>query len=189
MKNIVIGATDKTIRLGGMFQICTEDVYRAMLEACGCSDYEAYSVSRKVVEAPSVEALKMRASRDKNSIEGIQQCVDFLKSSRIKADTSFLERDSQSKSGKKSKKGSKIGVYSKSDALTTVNELIVKGGLTDKEKLTAIDLLNKLQQWSKEENKEEKELIHFYLPITCKRCNLYVKELEEKKSEQTSKKE
>jgi hypothetical protein len=30
-----------------------------------------------------------------------------------------------------------------------------------------------LQQMDKEEHKEDKELIHYYLPLTCKRCSLY----------------
>jgi hypothetical protein len=38
-----------------------------------------------------------------------------------------------------------------------------------------------LQRMDKDENKDDKELIHFYLPLTCKRCNLYCQEMEKRK--------
>lgn len=174
-------ADDRTMQVGNMFQLATENVYMAMLRACGCADYEAYAVSRKgEFDSLSPKALRMRASRELADHEGIQQCTDWLKTSRVKGDTSVL--DGVKADGKQAKgKKQKVGVYSKSDALATVNELIVKGGLTDKEKLAAIDLLNKLQQWNKEETKEDEQLIHFFLPLTCKRCNLYEAEMQRRK--------
>jgi hypothetical protein len=41
-----------------------------------------------------------------------------------------------------------------------------------------------LMRMDKEDNKAEKELTHFYLPLTCKRCSLYV-QAEKKKQEGT----
>jgi hypothetical protein len=38
-----------------------------------------------------------------------------------------------------------------------------------------------LQRMKQDENKDDKELIHFYLPLTCKRCNLYCAEMERRK--------
>ena len=32
-----------------------------------------------------------------------------------------------------------------------------------------------LQRMDRDATKEDKELIHFYVPLTCKRCNLYNK--------------
>jgi hypothetical protein len=41
--------------------------------------------------------------------------------------------------------------------------------------------ISDLMRMDKEENKEDKELIHFYLPLTCKRCNLYCQAMEKRK--------
>jgi hypothetical protein len=38
-----------------------------------------------------------------------------------------------------------------------------------------------------DENKDEAKLIHFYVPLTCKRCNLYVAEMEKRKEKQKQK--
>lgn len=57
-----------------------------------CADYEAYAVSRKgEFDSLSTEALRMRASRELADHEGIQQCTDWLKTSRVKGDTSVLD--------------------------------------------------------------------------------------------------
>jgi hypothetical protein len=54
-----------------------------------------------------------------------------------------------------------------------------------REKNDVLKSIAAIMQMNKEQSDDEKELIHFYLPITCKRCSLYVKELEDKKSGQT----
>jgi hypothetical protein len=38
-----------------------------------------------------------------------------------------------------------------------------------------------LQRMKQDETKDDRELIHFYLPLTCKRCNLYCQEMEKRK--------
>jgi hypothetical protein len=38
-----------------------------------------------------------------------------------------------------------------------------------------------LQRMKQDETKDDRELIHFYLPLTCKRCNLYCAEMERRK--------
>jgi hypothetical protein len=40
--------------------------------------------------------------------------------------------------------------------------------------------ISDLMRMDKDENKDDKELIHFYLPLTCKRCNLYCAEKEKR---------
>jgi hypothetical protein len=42
--------------------------------------------------------------------------------------------------------------------------------------------ISDLMRMDKDENKDDKELIHFYLPLTCKRCNLYCNEMEKRKT-------
>lgn len=39
-----------------------------------------------------------------------------------------------------------------------------------------------LQRMRQDENRDEKQLTHFYLPLTCKRCNLYCREMERRKN-------
>jgi hypothetical protein len=40
-----------------------------------------------------------------------------------------------------------------------------------------------LQRMDRDETKDDKELIHFFLPITCKRCSLYVAEKKRKEKQ------
>lgn len=169
--------SDRTLQIATMFQLSTEDVNMARLLATEASDIEAYLLTHEIESGLNMDAMKMRCSRYLKDHPKVKDCEEWFNTGRIKADSSIF--DSQETREKKRKKGdSKMGVYSKDDALASVNKLIVEGRLTDKEKLAAIDLLNKLQQWNKEENKDEVELVHFYLPITCKRCSLYMKEKE-----------
>jgi hypothetical protein len=44
-----------------------------------------------------------------------------------------------------------------------------------------------LQRMKQDENKDEQELVHFYLPLTCKRCSLYEKARKEKEQEESAK--
>jgi hypothetical protein len=168
--------SDRTLAIGTMFRLAPEDVNMARLLATECSDIEAYLFTHETEDSLSDSGLKSRASRYLSDHPSIRECADWFNSAKIKADSSTLMRVK-----KGSKKNGKVGVYSKDDALSTVNQLIVGGRLTDKEKLAAIDLLNKLQQWNKEDDKDDVELVHFYLPLTCKRCSLYV---ESRKSKQ-----
>jgi hypothetical protein len=40
-----------------------------------------------------------------------------------------------------------------------------------------------LQRMDRDETKDDKELIHYFLPITCKRCNLYIAEQRKREDE------
>jgi hypothetical protein len=44
-----------------------------------------------------------------------------------------------------------------------------------------LSTLADLMRMDKDENKDDKELIHFYLPLTCKRCSLYCQEIDKRK--------
>lgn len=43
-----------------------------------------------------------------------------------------------------------------------------------------------LQRMKQDENKDETELVHFYLPITCKRCSLYMEAEKKKRWEESA---
>jgi hypothetical protein len=44
-----------------------------------------------------------------------------------------------------------------------------------------------LQRMKQDENKSETELVHYYLPMTCKRCSLYEKAKIEREQEEKTK--
>lgn len=163
--------SDRTLSVGLMYQIEACDVYMAYLLSTGCTDLEAYVLIHGTGGTGEGKALAMRVSRYKDAHPGIQECANWVMASK-----GFVAPDDgvKKKRRRKGDEEDKSGVYSKSDALDMVNHLIKHGGLTDKEKLNALDLLNKLQQWNKEDNKDEEELVHFFLPMTCDRCKLYM---------------
>jgi len=73
--------------------------------------------------------------------------------------------------------------YRDKDTLIDELTILAEASTNPKEKAQILGQIADLMQLKKEESKEDKELTHFYLPITCKRCSLYV---EAKKKKETN---
>lgn len=70
--------------------------------------------------------------------------------------------------------------YTNKDVLLSELSKMVQRTHNVKEKNEVLKSIASITQMQKLENKDDMKLIHYYVPITCKRCNLYVAELERK---------
>lgn len=158
--------TSNTQRIMRYYLLEAREVVMGMLMSRGMGRDEAYAFAYDKLTLGKV-AIKSQAASVYGKREGIRQLVEDMSKGDVKT----------SGKGGGTGKGDDLReareLRSKDDALDAVNRLIVDGNLTDKEKLAAIDLLNKLQQWNKEESKEDEKLVHFYLPLRCRDCSLY----------------
>jgi hypothetical protein len=173
-----IRAYDRTIQIGGMFQTGAENVYMAMLMACGCSQDEAECVVYGDGGSPSVEALKMRASRRIKDNPGILECVKWLKASKLGVQASLVQDIGKGGQTRKRPKSQKD--YRNKDIL--IEELSIQAdcATSPKEKSDILMKIADLQRMKQDETKDEEELVHFYLPLTCEKCSLY-RDAEERK--------
>lgn len=169
------------------FMLTEQEVYMASLMAAGHSDMEAYSV----IYSPNVcsdESLHADVGRLKMRKKGIKDLVDTLTRVNMKGLQVSVgsENGAVGKALKKPKKASlKSGGFDPRDKDSIIGVLSDQLFLATDPKVKA-DIAMKiadLQRMKNDETKDEQQVVHFYLPLGCKRCKLYVDEREKKKSE------
>ena len=74
--------------------------------------------------------------------------------------------------------------YTNKDVLLSELSRLVNRTTNIREKNDLLKTVADVTRMKNDENKDEAKLIHFYVPLTCKRCNLYVAELEKRKEKQ-----
>lgn len=173
--------SDKTIRIGAMFQIAPEYVYEAMLLACGCSQEEAGAVVYGSDDCPTLGSLRMRESRRIRESSGIADCAEFFRNSKIRVSQETIQNITDDRKRKRKRSDEN---YTNKDFM--LNELWALSKLeSDPTKRAAIlKQIADLQQMKRDENVAEEKLVHFFLPLNCKRCSLYVAEKKRKEGNQ-----
>lgn len=76
----------------------------------------------------------------------------------------------------------------KSDVVAVLSDLI-KEEPKGSTRIQALKVLSDILALKQEDKKEDTELVHFYLPITCKRCSLYMEAKKKKLESGESEKE
>ena len=74
--------------------------------------------------------------------------------------------------------------YTDKDTLLKELSRMVSNAHNVRERNDVLKSIADITRMKNDENKDEAKLIHFYVPLTCKRCNLYVAELEKRKEQQ-----
>ena len=74
--------------------------------------------------------------------------------------------------------------YTNKDVLLSELSRLVNRTTNIREKNDLLKTVADVTRMKQDENKDEAKLIHFYVPLTCKRCNLYVSEMEKRKQKQ-----
>ena len=74
--------------------------------------------------------------------------------------------------------------YTDKDTLLKELSRMVSNAHNVRERNDVLKSIADITRMKNDENKDEAKLIHFYVPLTCKRCNLYVAELEKRKEKQ-----
>ena len=179
--------TSKTVR-GYMqvFLLTEQEAYMAMLIAAGATQGEAFAVSMSCMGS-SVEILDSRASELMRRKKGIKELANRLTDITVvgSTDADALKK-SPKKKGKKNLDETNFDPTNK-DNIISIRAQQLQNSTSPKEKADIAVKIADLQRMKQDENKEEAKLIHFYVPLTCKRCNLYVAELEKRKEEQKTK--
>lgn len=169
------------------FMLTEQEVYLASLIAAGHSDEEAYSLIYEP-NTLSDESLHVLVGRVTSRKKGIKDLVDTLTRVNMKGLTVQIGSANDAMNKKLGRKGRKKA----STEFDPTNKDSIIRVLSDQLELatdpkTKTDIAMKiadLQRMKQDENKDEQELVHFYLPITCKRCSLYVQEKKRKEGNQ-----
>ena len=77
--------------------------------------------------------------------------------------------------------------YTNKDVLLSELSRLVNRTTNIREKNDLLKTVADVTRMKSDENKDEAKLIHFYVPLTCKRCNLYAAEMEKRKEKQKQK--
>ena len=74
--------------------------------------------------------------------------------------------------------------YTNKDVLLSELSRLVNRTTNIREKNDLLKTVADVTRMKQDQSDNEKQQIHFFLPLTCKRCNLYVAELEKRKEKQ-----
>lgn len=148
------------------FLLTEQEAYMAMLIAAGASMGEAYCVA--VSNFSSKETCDSNAYKVMKKKPGIKQLVDTLTSVNLRGVTT------DEKLPKTKKKDKVLDLRDKDGVIEALTAQYTKA-LDPKVKADIAMKIADLQQMKKDENKDEKELVHYYVPLTCNSCDLYNK--------------
>ena len=151
------------------FLLTEQEAYMAMLIAAGASMGEAYCVA--VSNFVSKESADANAYKVMKKKPGIKQLVDTLTSVNLRGVTTDEKLPKT-----RNKKGT-VNIRDK-DCLLDIMQGQLEIAKDPKVIKDFIQTASDLQRMKQEENKDEKELVHYYVPLTCNSCDLYKKSKE-----------
>ena len=150
------------------FLLTEQEAYMAMLIAAGASMGEAYCVAvSNLVSKESADANAYKVMKKK---PGIKQLVDTLTSVNMRG----VAIDEKLPKGRKKKGSDDVNLRDKDCIIDILQEQVKKS--TDPKTIRHMVMAaSDLQRMKQEENKDEKELVHYYVPPSCHSCELYEK--------------
>lgn len=165
-----------------IYQLTPDDVFFCMLVASGASRGEAYATIFRP-RSTKIETAQRGAAQLAKDKPGINKLIRSFEDNR----TAFLP-DNDSTKSKKKKKNTETEVvqYRDKDAVLSGLEqtLPYLGG---KDRADVLMKIADLQQMKKDENTEEEETVHYYLPLQCYRCSLFIADRAKRKAEEAEK--
>ena len=159
-----------------IYQLTPDEVFFCMLVASGASRGEAYAVIFKP-RSTKIETAQRGASQLAKDKPGINKLIQSFEENR----TCFVINNDSTK-GKKKKKNTdnedennceNIVQYRDKDSVLTGLEQTLPY-LKGKDRADVLMKIADLQQMKKDENTEEEETVHYYLPMQCYRCSLFI---------------
>jgi hypothetical protein len=82
------------------------------------------------------------------------------------------------------KEEGEIKDFTNKDVLLSELSRMVSNTHNVRERNDVLKSIADITRMKQDENKDEAKLIHFYLPLTCKRCNLYCAEQERRRKDE-----
>ncbi len=191
--------------LQAIYQLAPEDVFYCMLVAAGAARSEAFGIIFRP-SSTELSAMQKGASNLANNKPGINRLIESFKTtSKLNPDGPFqayqeakriagIWEQADDKRGKVNRMkgttgkledasgtaantgtGGTVGLFRTKDAILAALESEIPG-LRGKERTEVLLKIADLQRMKQEENKEEEQRVHYYLPLKCELCPLKKKE-------------
>lgn len=165
-----------------IYQLNPDDVFFCMLVASGASRGEAYATIFRP-RSTKIETAQRGAAQLAKDKPGINKLIRSFEDNRA----AFLPNNDSTNS-KKNKKNIEAEVvqYRDKDAVLSGLEQTLPF-LRGKDRADVLMKIADLQQMKKDENTEEEETVHYYLPLQCYRCSLFIADRAKRKAEEAEK--
>lgn len=174
-----------------IYQLTPDDVFFCMLVASGASRGEAYATIFRP-RSTKIETAQRGAAQLAKDKPGINKLIRSFEDNRA----AFLPDNDSPKSKKKKKnteaeeeeKAGNVVQYRDKDAVLSGLEQTLPY-LRGKDRADVLMKIADLQQMKKDENteEEEEETVHYYLPLQCYRCSLFIADRAKRKAEEAEK--
>ena len=155
-----------------IYQLTPDDVFFCMLVASGASRGEAYATIFRP-RSTKIETAQRGAAQLAKDKPGINKLIRSFEDNRA----AFLP-DNDSPKSKKKKKNTEAEEEEKAGNVVQYR---------DKDRADVLMKIADLQQMKKDENTEEEETVHYYLPLQCYRCSLFIADRAKRKAEEAEK--
>ena len=173
-----------------IYQLTPDEVFFCMLVASGASRGEAYATIFRP-RSTKIETAQRGAAQLAKDKPGINKLIRSFEDNR----DAFIPDNERTKSKKKKKKTELeeqekdeniVPQYRDKDAVLSGLEQTLPY-LRGKDRADVLMKIADLQQMKKDENTEEEETVHYYLPLQCYRCNLFIADRAKRKTEEAEK--
>lgn len=169
-----------------IYQLNPDEVFFCMLVASGASRGEAYATIFRP-RSTKIETAQRGAAQLAKDKPGINKLIRSFEDNRA----AFLPDNDSTKSKKKKKnteaeeeeKAGNVVQYRDKDAVLSGLEQTLPY-LRGKDRADVLMKIADLQQMKKDENTEEEETVHYYLPLQCYRCSLFIADRAKRKAEE-----
>ena len=153
------------------FLLTENEAHFAMLIAAGASQGEAYCTA--INNTYSENVANVRATEMMKSKAGIRDLIDSLTNVTMKG--AKKDEELPDIKGRKKKKENVLDLRDKDSIIEALAEQYDKA-LDPKVKTDIAMKAADLQRMKNDETKNEEQLRHFFLPLRCKDCSLYIEE-------------
>lgn len=153
-----------------IYQLTPDDVFFCMLVASGASRGEAYATIFRP-RSTKIETAQRGAAQLAKDKPGINKLIRSFEDNRA----AFLPE-----------KAGNVVQYRDKDAVLSGLEQTLPY-LRGKDRADVLMKIADLQQMKKDENTEEEETVHYYLPLQCYRCSLFIADRAKRKAEEAEK--
>ena len=166
-----------------IYQLNPDEVFFCMLVASGASRGEAYATIFRP-RSTKIETAQRGAAQIAKDKPGINKLIRSFEDNR----TAFLPDNDRPKSKKNNtqteeeEKAGYVVKYRDKDAVLSGLEQTLPY-LRGKDRADILMKIADLQQMKKDENTEEEETVHYYLPLQCYRCSLFIADRAKREAE------
>ena len=159
-----------------IYQLTPDDVFFCMLVASGASRGEAYATIFRP-RSTKIETAQRGAAQLAKDKPGINKLIRSFEDNRA----AFLKKKKNTETEEEEKAGNVVQYRDKDAVLSGLEQTLPY--LRGKDRADVLMKIADLQQMKKDENTEEEETVHYYLPLQCYRCSLFIADRAKRKAE------